>query len=409
MPKPFFKLILATGLGNLSDGLFLVALPLYVSSLTREPKLIAGIVSIALLPWLIFAPFAGALVDFFDRKRTMVLVNTVRCALLLVLTMSLAFHWKSLAWLYLIAFLMGVTEVLFDTASATILPAIVSKRELERANNRLLATQLVTNDFLGKPIGGFFFGVVPWLPFLIQALAQGVAARAAWAIPGAFRPTVQPAQSMQTLWLSMVEGFRWLLKHPTLRTLSILSLIRNILEAGASAILVLYALEILQISEAAYGALLACAAVGALLATFVVKTILKRFGPGTTLVVSIVLARISFGVIGLFPDVLVVGCMLALFAVTEVIWGVVSTSFRQAVTPDRLLGRVNGSSRLTSRGTRAIGALLGGVTASLFGLSAPFVLMGIVIVAMGLFAAPYLSNRAFEVFEGPVAAVVGDD
>ena len=80
--------------------------------------------------------------------------NVARCLLLAGLTLSLAFDLAGIGWLYLTAFLMGVAEVLFDTASATILPAVVPKADLERANNRLLATQLVTNDFLGKPIGG---------------------------------------------------------------------------------------------------------------------------------------------------------------------------------------------------------------------------------------------------------------
>ena len=251
------------------------------------------------------------------------------------------------------------------------------------------------------------FSVVPWLPFLTQLLAQGTAARAVQALPGTYQPASRPGAD-SSVWSLVVEGFSWLFGHPTLRTLSILSVIRNIVEAGASAILVLYALEILKLNEAAYGVLLACAAVGAVLATLVTERVLRRFGSGNTLVASIVLAGVSYGVIGLVPNVFVVGSMLALFAVTEVVWGVVSTSFRQAATPDYLLGRVNGSWRLTSRGTRAIGALFGGGIASVFGLTAPFIVMGAVVVVMGLLAAPHLSNHAFET-SSRAAVPAGDD
>lgn len=328
MRQSFHKLLLSAGLGNLSDGLFLVALPLYAARLTRDPTLIAGMVFAATLPWLVFSPLAGVLVDRCDRKRVMVWVNVARCLLLLWLTVSLAFGVGRLSWLYLIAFLMGAAEVLFDTASATILPAVVSETDLERANNRLLATQLVTNDFLGKPIGGVLFSVAPWVPFFLQLLFQGAAARTVQALPGSYRAASQPERSEQSIWSSIKEGFQWLLGHATLRTLSLISVIRNVVEAGASAIIVLYALDVLNISEAAYGVLLACAAVGAVLATFVTEPILRRFGSGSTLIASIILAGVSFGVIGLVPNVVVVGLMLALFAVTEVVWGVVSTSFR---------------------------------------------------------------------------------
>ena len=72
MQQPFHKLLLSAGLGNLSDGLFLVALPLYAATLTRNPAAIAGMVFAATLPWLVFSPLAGVLIDRYDRKRIMV-------------------------------------------------------------------------------------------------------------------------------------------------------------------------------------------------------------------------------------------------------------------------------------------------------------------------------------------------
>lgn len=72
MRQPFSKLLVSAGLGKLSDGLFLVALPLYAATLTRDPAVIAGMVFVATLPWLVFSPFAGGLIDRYDRKRIMV-------------------------------------------------------------------------------------------------------------------------------------------------------------------------------------------------------------------------------------------------------------------------------------------------------------------------------------------------
>ena len=405
MPKSFYNLLTASGFGNLCDGLLLVVLPLYAATQTRNPAEISALLFAAMLPWLMFSPFAGVLVDRYNRKNLMVFVSLFRCFLLFCACLIIFWQIDGVFWLYMLAFLLGCAEVIFDTVSATILPSIVSTEELEEANRYLAAVQFVTNDFLGKSLAGFLFSVTPWAPFFLQSLLHGGAAKAIYqiSVPLAYKPITH---KRQPLYSQIATGFRVLWHHPVLRTLSLLSVVRNILESGATAVLVLYALELLQLDEVGYGLLLSCAAVGGIVAAFFVQYLLAAWGSGNTLVIAIFLAGITFAVISFFPNTFVVAVMLFLFTMTEVVWNVVSTSFRQSVVPSELLGRVNASWRLTSRGTRSVGAIMGGVIAAAFGLTVPFLLMGLGGVIMSILTASRINNRAFEA--GRDHAVVGD-
>ena len=132
--------------------------------ITRSPAEIAGLVLASRLPWLVFALHAGALADRLDRRRTMVNVDLAR-AVLIGLLAVIAFGEAERLWvLYLVAFALGVGETLFDTAAQSVLPTVVRGNDLSRANGRLMAAEVITNRFVGPPLGGFLVGVAMALP-----------------------------------------------------------------------------------------------------------------------------------------------------------------------------------------------------------------------------------------------------
>ena len=148
----FHKALVASGFANLADGVLWVALPLLAVQLTRSPVLIAGVTVAARLPWLL-APVAGALADRLDRRQSMVRVNLVRTVLLGGLALAVAADLATLPLLYAVAVLLGVAETLFDTSAQSLLPALVPRDDLTRANSRLFAVELVANTFVGPPLG----------------------------------------------------------------------------------------------------------------------------------------------------------------------------------------------------------------------------------------------------------------
>lgn len=183
----FRTLWLATASSNLGDGVALVAAPLLAATLTADPAAIAGLTFAQRLPWLLFPILGGALADRLDRRRLMVAVALARAALVAALAAALLTDRASLPLLYAVFFLLSSGETLFDTAAATILPAIVPRVGLPRANARLSAALTVTNQFVGPPLGGALFAVAVALPFLVGAGGLAAAAAILLTLRGTFR------------------------------------------------------------------------------------------------------------------------------------------------------------------------------------------------------------------------------
>jgi MFS family permease len=111
--------------------------------------LIAGPAFALTLPWLLFALHAGAITDRFDRRRLMLGANLARAALVAVLVPAVLFEFGSIMTLYGIAFGIGVAETIYDTSAQTILPQLIARHQLSRANGRLYGAELTANQFLG--------------------------------------------------------------------------------------------------------------------------------------------------------------------------------------------------------------------------------------------------------------------
>ncbi|MFD1499777.1 MFS transporter, partial [Streptosporangium lutulentum] len=151
----YWRLWTSSGLSNLADGIFKIALPLVAIRFTDSPTLIAGLTFALTLPWLLFALQAGALADRLDRRRAMLCANTVRAVLLAALTLTVVVGIGSIWALYIIAICVGVAETVYDTSAQSILPQVVSRDLLSRANGHLHAAELAANQFVGPPLGGF--------------------------------------------------------------------------------------------------------------------------------------------------------------------------------------------------------------------------------------------------------------
>jgi predicted MFS family arabinose efflux permease len=263
------------------------------------------------------------------------------------------------------------------------------------ANGRLYAAEVVTNQFAGPPLGAFLFAAAAAAPFLLDAGTFGLAALVVLGMRGSFRPVreLDADQPRPSIRADIAEGLRWLRRHQLLRTLALVLGVLNLLEAGVLAVLVLYALEVLDLSQQGYGVLLTSAGVGALVGSLLARWLSARVGPGTLLIVAVLAIGGATLVPAIWANPVAVGASFAVVGAFGVAWNVVTVSLRQSIVPDVLLGRVNSAYRLLGWGTMPIGALLGGVLARTFGLRAPFVVGGIVPIVVGLAMIPWVNNR----------------
>ncbi|MGI8539750.1 MAG: MFS transporter, partial [Rubrobacteraceae bacterium] len=127
----YWKVWTGSAFSNLSDGVYIVAAPLLAASLTRDPVLVAGVSFAFGLPWLIFPLISGALVDRLDRRVVMGAGNVLRASLIGTLGLLVLFGWASLPLLYVVFFLLGTVEMMYDNAAQAIIPAVAGRENLE--------------------------------------------------------------------------------------------------------------------------------------------------------------------------------------------------------------------------------------------------------------------------------------
>ncbi|WBB77586.1 MFS transporter [Micromonospora sp. WMMD882] len=389
----------ASAASNLADGVLKVGLPLVAVTHTRSPTLVAGVAVTFSLPWLLFALPAGALVDRLDRRRVMLVANTLRAALVGALAVAVAFDVGSIWLLHVVAFAVGVAETLYDTAAQSILPQLVPRDLLPRANGRLHAVELAANQFVGPPLAGVLVGGGVAVALAGPAGLWAVAVAALLFVGGRFRVArAGPATSVRA---DIGEGLRFLWRHRLLRTLAVMVGVSNFTTNGVVAVLVLHAVgpgSAMGFTEAAYGLLLTSLAAGMVVGLLLAPRLERLLGRATALGVSMLACAALVAAPALTTDPFVLGAIFLGGGVLVAAWGVITVSLRQRVTPDRLLGRVNSAYRLLARGSLPLGALAGGLLAELFGLRAVFMIMGVLALAL-LAGMPWVTDAAIDAAE----------
>lgn len=396
-PKPvrlganYRRLIAASGISNLGDGIGTIAYPWLASAVTRSPLLISIVVVVQRLPWLVFSLPAGVITDRFDRARIMVLSNMARAGLTVVVALAVLGRQDSLPGpdelealakttgggtdvaLYLMVLLatmlLGIGEVLYDNANQSFLPHVVDKSQLEKANGRLWSVELIANSFVGPPLGAWLLIGVFALPFFVDAATFAVSAVliALISLPVAAVTPTAPNDGGRTTtespsWTADIkEGFLWLWNHEFLRSLAIVLGLLNMLGTLGGASLVLFAQEELSTSPTEFALMTVGPAIGGVVGGWTASTISTRIGSGPSLLLALGGGGVTSIVIGLTSSWIIVAVMFGLFMLLAVLWNVITVSLRQSIIPDELLGRVNSVYRFFAWGMMPIGALLGGL------------------------------------------------
>lgn len=403
----FWKLLTSSGLSNLADGVFKLALPLVAIRYTQEPVLIAGLSLVLSLPWLLFALQAGALADRLDRRRIMLAANIARAALLAAVAATVALGVESIWVLYVVALCIGTTETLYDTSAQSILPQIVGRTQLSRANGRLYAAEMTANQFVGPPLGGILVAMGAVIAFAVPAGLWIVAVGMLFLVRGNFRVERSAPASMRS---EIMVGLRFLWKNRVLRTLAFMTGLFNLTSSAAFAIFVLYAAgptSAMGLTDAQVGILFTTTAIGSLLGSFLAEPIERAIGRALSLIIAIVGGAVLLATPAFTTDPFIIGAAFFIGGLTVVLWNVVAVSLRQRITPDTLLGRVNSGYRLLAWGTMPLGAAIGGILGQFLGLPPVFLITGIGTLCLLAFMFG-LTDKAMNAAEHDAARQEGD-
>jgi len=372
----FARLLGASAITNLGDGVGVVAYPWLASLVTRNPALVAAVVAAQRLPWLVVTLPAGVWTDRLDRRRVIVGSDLFRGAVTLLVATVVSTRLAgradpadtagtdvALYGLVVAATVaVGCAEVLRDNAAQTLLPAVVPVADLERANGRLWVVELLTNTFAGPVLGAWLVGLGVAYAVGFDAVSFLLAALVVATLPGAFRAVGDRVR--RSWWAEAREGMAWLWGHELLRPLALVLGAMNLASTVSWSTLVLYSQDVLGGGALGFAAVTMGGGIGGVIAGFVAAAVLARLGAGTSLVAVIVGCALGALAVGVAPSWPMAAVAFVVTGFLGTVWNVATVSLRQSIIPGHLLGRVNSVYRMIAWGAMPLGAVVGGAVVS---------------------------------------------
>jgi MFS family permease len=349
----------------------LLALPLAaIVVLDASAFEVAVLGAVEWLPWLLFSLPVGAWVDRVLRKPILVLADVGRALILFSVPLAYGLDALTMWQLYAVGFATGVLTVFFDVAYQSYLPSLVERDQLEEGNSKLEISRSGA-QLAGPAFAGALVDLIT-APVAILADAVSFLGSAAWLsrIKSEERLEARGAERAR-LATEIVEGLRFVLGNRYLRPSMVYVALFNFFSNVMFAIFLVYAVRRLDLSPAVIGLIFGIGNLGFLAGAFLAPRVSGRLGIGPTLIWSAFVGGAANLLIPLAPPsqpipFLVVQGLVVGFAI--VLYNVTGLSFFQAITPDRLLGRMNASRRFVVWGVIPLGALAGGALASSIGL-----------------------------------------
>jgi predicted MFS family arabinose efflux permease len=334
-----------------------IVYPLLILALTASPTA-AGIAGSArALPYILFSLPVGALVDRWDRKRVMIWADVGRAVAVGSLPVAIAFDALTLTQVYIVCFVEGTLFVFFNLAEVAALSRVVPAHQFPQATAQNEAAFGAAN-IVGPSFGAALFqSIGRGAPFLGNAISFLVSAGSVALLKADFRKAEQTAR--RHLRVEIAEGLRWMWNTPLVRTMAFLTGGMNLVTTAAPLIVIVIGKH-LGATAAQIGVIFSIEAIGGVIGSFVGGHIQRRFSFTQVIVFVIWLNAALFAAYGIASNVILLGIVASLICMLGPIYNVVQFSYRLALIPDNLQGRVNSAFRLLAFGFNPIGAALSG-------------------------------------------------
>jgi predicted MFS family arabinose efflux permease len=395
-PVSFARLAGANLAAQSAEQLSLAAVPLVaVLALGAGPGEIGFLAAVQTLPFLLLSIPLGLLADRLPRRALMLAAEALRALSLLVLLAMLLTGALSIPWLAAVGFAGAVGTVAFSVAAPALVPALVPRESLGRANGRIELARS-TAYAAGPALAG---ALVAWAGgatvFVLGAILSVAAVVLLFGIAEPAR-ALGPARHPL---LEMRDGARFVWRHEHLRPMVLCGIAWNIAWFVLQAAYVPYAVRTLGLGSQAVGFTLGCYGAGMVLGSLLAPRLVARmafgraiqFGPAVSVLAAGAMAATLF-----VPSGVLAGVSFFLFGAGPIIWTITTTTLRQAVTPSGMLGRVGAVFLTINAGARPVGAALGGAVGAAWGEAACLWLAfgGFVLQAAVIFASRVSGLRA---------------
>jgi MFS family permease len=389
--RDFVRLWTAESVSQLGSQVSLLALPLLaIKTLHATTFEVGALTAVEFAPFILVGLQAGVIVDRRARRPVLMIGDIGRAIALFSIPVAWWLGVLTLVQLFVVVFITGVLTVFFDVAYQSYLPALVESDQLADGNSKLeisrsgaqiagpgMAGALV--EALGAPVAV----VVDAVSFVLSALSVLFIRRV--------EPPVEVAHpsARTTMRGEIGEGLRYVLGHASLRLIAGCTATSNYFNSMLQAVLLVYLVRKLHWSAGVIGLMFMIANIGFLVGAAASTRVQRRLNLGRTILISIFLTQIGGLVVGLSPRThafaWIVGGML-LTALANPIYNIAQVSYRQEITPNRMLGRMNATMRFMVWGTMPLGSLTGGVLGTVLGLRPTLIIGGVGGMLAVLFA-----------------------
>ncbi|HEV7191729.1 MAG TPA: MFS transporter [Jatrophihabitantaceae bacterium] len=374
-----------------------LALPLIAILVVHATAFEVGLLAtLEMLAFLLIGLPAGAWVDRMRFRHVLIVGDLVRALALGSIPLTYALGTLTIWQLYVVALVTGVATVFFDVAYQSYLPALVDRDALVEGNSKLQASESVS-QIAGPAVGGLLIQALS-APYAILVDALSFLWSAAWVRAIRTRPPRPERKPDRHLGREIAEGLKFVVGNRLLRSIAMCTGTSNFFANVLFPVYYILLARGLHLSAGVIGLFTSFAAVGGLLGSLVASRIARRLGQGPTIWISIACS---------IPPAFVVPFVhrdwtLGLLAVAQlVMWGsavvynITQVSFRQGLTPERLLGRMNATMRFFVWGTIPLGAFVGGVLGTVIGVRATLLVAAIggVAAVLPVFFSPLRTMR----------------
>jgi MFS family permease len=371
--QDFSRLWFSETASSFGNQFSIFAVPvLAVLSFNATPFDIGLLGALAILPYPVLGLFVGVLVDRARKRRIMVVCNLGRMATLASIPVASVLGLLTLTQLFVVALVVGVFSVCFDTCYQSILPILVERRDLIEGNQKLQISASGAS-VAGPALAGFIYHYIGGALTCAVDAAGYLAASITLFKMRKQEPRRVPGEGSPPphFFNEMREGINVTFGNPILRSIAGATATNNLGSSMIAPVLTIFALRLLHYSTVELGLLGTIGALGFILGALGSSRIIARLGTGRGLAVSISLGAVAilyplamYGLPFLLPAAVsfVVGLSSPVYNITQV-------SLRQSITPDRLQGRMNATIRVIIMGAVPVGSFAGGVLGGTIGLA----------------------------------------
>ena len=357
-------------IGSQMSGL---ALPVLAVTMLQASEWQVGMMNAAgMSMFLLIGLPAGAWVDRWLKRRVMILADAVRMLVLF----SVPFAWWAgvldMTYIIISAAVISAANVFFDVAYQSVLPIMLPKEHMAKANSALETTNQ-TSMLAGPAVVGFLLSIVKAPILMLADAVSFLVSLVSVALIKMDESTIAK-KDRGRLRDDIAEGVKFVTKHPIISRITATTAVSNLFGSAVHTLTPILVLRTMDVPPALYGLAFTAAAAAGLVGAISAAKIGERFGQGNTVIGAMVLCGVamigfpiaaSIGTISAFPIVI---ASEALLSFSGLVYNITQVSARQALCPEHLLGRMNASIRFFVWGVMPISALLAGAFATWFGM-----------------------------------------